>query len=220
MEDDLIKYTVIKGFYKSKSKIDIYLPKTIHLVYNDGDIGNACHVGHNHYIGFTKYDEKLLKALEDKNRYVRIYKFDDLILIQIDDILDENHILPVYTYIDMMQEFNLENYFIVYKKPNLYELKKGTDLSQLEWTQIQFEHIYQIIRIKEIIGPYSVLGFRICIESDLPPTSDKPYYMMEELLIDDLVRECFSYNTKLNVSIHKDYWEEYNKLVNVVLSKI
>jgi hypothetical protein len=220
MEDDLIKYTVIKGFYKSSSKIDIYLPKTLHLVYKDGDIGNYCHTGHNHYIGFIKYNEELFEELQDKNSDADIYKFDDLILIIIDNIFDEDNILPIYTSQEMMSEFNLDNYFIVHKKPNLYTLKTNTDLLEPEWTQIQTKHTYQIIRIKEITGPYSALGFRICIESDLPPTSDKPYYMMEEWLIDDLVRECFSYNTKLNVSIHKDYWDEYNKLRDLVLSKL
>lgn len=220
MEDNLIKYTVIKGFYKSKSKIDIYLPKTLHLVYNDSDIGGGCHIGHNHYIGFIKYNEELFEELQEKNRDVNVDKFDDLILITIDNIFDEDNILPIYTSQEMMSEFNLDNYFIVCKKSSLYELKKGTDLAQLEWTQIQTEHIYQIIRIKEILGPYSVTGFRICIESDLPLTSTEPLYRMEELFINDIVRWCQSFDSKLDISIYKDYWNEYNKLKDIVLSKI
>lgn len=117
MKDSLIKYTVIKGFYKSKSKINIYLPKTLHLVYKDGDIDNTCHTGHNHYIGFVKYNEELFEELQNKNRDVHVYKFDNLILITIDDIFDEDNMLPIYTSQEMMSEFNLDNYFIVYKKP-------------------------------------------------------------------------------------------------------
>lgn len=43
---------------------------------------------------------------------------------------------------------------------------------------------------------------------------------MEEWFIDDLVKACLFYSTKLKVSIHKDYWNEYNKLRDIVLSKI
>lgn len=219
MEDNLIKYTVIKGFYESKSKIDIYLPKTLYLVYNDGDIGDGCHIGHNHYIGFTKYSEKLLETLKDKNRDALIHKFDDLILIQIDNILDENHVLPIYTYIDMMQEFNLNNYFIVYKKPTLYRLKPSADLFNPEWEQIQSEHIYQILRIKEVFGPYHLIGFKVCIEPNVPSDSTNPYYSMEEVVIDNLFKWFITYSNKYIISVHKDYWEEYNKLINIILSK-
>ena len=70
-------------------------------------------------------------------------------LTKINDILDDNNVLPVYDYKEMMEEFKLNNYFIIYKKPTLYKTNINYDnVINDAWSEkVQDEHIYQIIRI-------------------------------------------------------------------------
>ena len=81
--EELVKYTVIKGFYNEKKPVDIYLPNNLKLVYKDGSIGDCCHTGHNHYMAFMKYDENHRKQIDDANRDVNTYQFGDLLFIVI-----------------------------------------------------------------------------------------------------------------------------------------
>jgi len=219
----LIKYTVIKGFYNEKKPIDIYLPNNLKLVYKDGSIGDCCHTGHNHYMGFTRYNENLRKEVDDANKWVNTYRFGDLLLFKIDDILDDNNVLPVYDYKEMMEEFKLNNYFIICKKSALYKTKitYETVISDAWSEKVQEEHIYQIIRIKELQGPYHGLGFLIMIESDLPPESTEEFYLMKEHKISDLT-DLF-YETpfrNIKIEVKRDAWKEYLDLEQKVISRL
>lgn len=220
---ELVKYTIKKGFYNKVKEVDIYLPKELHLVYCDGSIGEVCHTGHNHYMGFTRYNEDLRKEVSDANNFVNTYRFGDLLLFKIDDISDNNNVLPVYDYKEMMSEFKLNNYFIIYKKPTLYKTNINYDsvINDLPTEKVQEEHIYKILRIKELQGPYHGLGFLIMIESDLPPESTEEFYMMKEHKISNLT-DLF-YETpfrNIKIEIKQDAWKEYLELEQKVISKL
>ena len=219
----LIKYTVKKGYYNEVNDVDLYLPSKLHLVFKDGNIGECCHAGHNHYMGFMKYSEKLENQIAKANRCVFTYKFGDLLFIKITDVKDENNVLPVYDYKEMMEEFDLSNYFIIYSKPTLYKTNINYDniVNDLWCEKVQEEHIYQIIRIKDLQGPYFGNGFMINIESDMPPESIEEYYMMKELKIydfTDLFYECYGRHIKIDVK--RDAWKEYIELKDKVLSRL
>lgn len=210
----LIKYTVERGFYNEVKAIDVFLPKELKLVYKDGSIGDCCHKGHNHYMGFMKYNESLRKEIADANRWVNTYMFGDLLLITIIDIKDENSVLPVYDYKKMMEEFDLVNYFIIYSKPTLYK-------ANLNYEKVQEEHIYQIIRIKDLQGPYFGQAFMINIESDLPPESTEEYYMMKEHRIDDFTDLFYGLSfRKIKIDVKHNAWKEYIELKDKVLSRL
>lgn len=210
----LIKYTVDRGFYNEVKGIDIFLPKELKLVYKEGSIGDFCHKGHNHYMGFMKYNERLRKEIVDANRWVNTYMFGDLLLITITDIKDENNVLPVYDYKEMMEEFDLSNYFIIYSKPALYK-------ANLNFEKVQDEHIYQIIRIKDLQGPYFGNSFMINIESDLPVESTEEYYMMKEYKITDFIDLFYSLSfRKIKIDIKRNAWKEYIELKDKVLSRL
>lgn len=221
--EELIKYTVIKGFYNEKKPVDIYLPKELKLVYKDGSIGDCCHTGHNHYMAFMKYNENHRKQIDDANRYVNTYQFGDLLFIVIRDIKDENNVLPIYDYTEMMEEFDLSNYFIIYKKPTLYKTNLDYDkvVNDLWYEKIQEEHVYQIIRIKDLQGPYYGHAFMAIIESDMPPESTDEFYMLKDHRISDFV-DLFSdiVLRKIKVEIKHNAWEEYFDLRDKVLTKM
>lgn len=219
----LIKYTVKKGFYKQVKEVDIYLPKGLCLVYCDGSIGDCCHVGHNHYMGFTRYSEDLRKEVSDANKWVNTYRFGDLLLFKIDDILDDNNVLPVYDYKEMMEEFKLNDYFIIYKKPTLYKTNIAYDniLNDVWSEKVQEEHIYQIIRIKELQGPYHGVGFLIMIESDFPPESTEEFYLMKEHKITDLTALFYETSFRnIKIEVKRDAWKEYLDLEQKVISRL
>lgn len=220
---NLIKYTVIKGFYNEKKPVDIYLPSNLKLVYKDGSIGECCHTGHNHYMGFTRYNEDLRKEVDDANKYVHTYRFADLLLFKIDDILDDNNVLPVYDYKEMMEEFKLHNYFIIYKKPTLYKTNINYEnvINDVWSEKVQEEHIYQIIRIKELQGPYRGLGFLIMIESDFPPESTEELYMMKEHKISNLTDLFYELSFRhIKIEVKRDAWKEYFELEQKVISRL
>lgn len=221
--DELIKYTVKKGFYNQVNEVDIYLPNGLRLVYCDGSVGEVCHTGHNHYMGFTRYNENLRKEVSEANRWVNTYRFGDLLLFKIDDILDDNNVLPVYDYKEMMEEFKLNNYFIIYKKPTLYKTKINyeTVINDVWSEKVQEEHIYQILRIKELQGPYRGLGFLIMIESDFPPESTEEFYMMKEHKISNLTDLFYETSfRKIKIEVKRDAWKEYLELEQKVISRL
>ena len=139
------------------------------------------------------------------------------------DINDENNVLPIYDYKEMMEEFDLSNYFIIYKKPTLYKTHLDYDnvVNDLWYEKIQEEHVYQIIRIKDLQGPYYGHAFMAIIESDMPPESTDEFYMLKDHRISDFV-DLFSdiVLRKVKVEVKHNAWKEYFDLRDKILAQI
>jgi hypothetical protein len=123
----------------------------------------------------------------------------------------------------MMEEFDLANYFIIYSKPALYKTNLDYDkvVNDLWYEKIQEEHVYQIIRIKDLQGPYCGNSFMIIIESDFPPESTDEFYLMKEHKITDFTDLFYSPSfRKIKIDVKHDAWKEYVELKDKVLSRL
>lgn len=195
------------------------------LVYTDGEVGRTLTVDHNHYIGFIKYPNDITKEqLDELNSFGQMaIKFDDLLMMTITNtkFIDEPNI---YTYQEMMEEFELNKYFIAFKTKDTFtdDFIKNGDFSKEaiekniipgKWTEI-----HKIVNIK---GPYSVDLFSVVNWNER--INDECYFLsfnkhqdinsyvnsLEETLFD-----------KIDSFILKDDWDLFNEMKNNVLKQI
>lgn len=218
-------YKTLYGYYGGPGENEIKLPVNMKLVYDDGIVGNRLTHDHNHYIGFIKYpDDVTEEELDELNSFGQeAIKFGDLLMITISNtkFVDKP---PIYTYQEMMKEFELDKYFIAFKTKDTFteDFIKNGDFSKEsiekniipgKWTEI-----HKIVNIK---GPHSVDVFSIVnwnylydIESysiSLTKQQDIDRYVnsLEETMFD-----------KVNSFIIKDEWDLFNEMKDNVLNKI
>jgi hypothetical protein len=217
-------YKVLKGYYNSKIEIKIKLPEKIKLIYKEGEIGTSCYIGHNHYIGFIKKsdcDSDIITKLKDNSSEIEIYDFLDLIIIVIKNISPIDT-LPVYSSEEIMKEFKLDEYYVLYSYPDSpsipFEdfLKKA---EELKYDKEELNHYinsgkcYCVYKIKSIEGPYNINVFRILIEEELN------IYSMElctniiyyDIFIDFLNKKHITYTKNPKI---------FNSMCTKVLNKI
>lgn len=218
-------YKALYGYYGGPGENDIKLPDGMKLVYNDGDVGRTLTNGHNHYIGFIKYPDYITEEeLDELNTFGQeAIKFGDLLMITISNtkFIDEP---PIYTYQEMMKEFELDRYFIAFRTKNMFpeDFIKNGDFSKeaIEKNIIpgKWIEIHKIVNIK---GPYSVDLFSVvnwnemldneCYSISLNKNQDIDRYVnsLEETMFD-----------KFDSFILKDDWDLFNEMKDNVLNKI
>lgn len=218
-------YKTLYGYYGGPSENDIKIPENMKLVYNDEDVGNGLTFGHNHYIGFIKYPDDITEEeLDELNTFGQeAIKFGDLLMITISNtkFIDEP---PIYTYQEMMKEFELDRYFIAFRTKNMFpeDFIKNGDFSKeaIEKNIIpgKWIEIHKIVNIK---GPYSVDLFSVvnwnemldneCYSISLNKNQDIDRYVnsLEETMFD-----------KFDSFILKDDWDLFNEMKDNVLNKI
>lgn len=226
------EYKALRGHYNGKDEITITIPENVKFTYNDGDIGNMCHKGHNHYISFIRlsdYDYDIREELTNLNRWLHIYEFgNELILLTLDDILFIDDV-PLYnSYQEMMDEFELDEYYIIQSKKDKIDEDKFAELhnrqpSLLDWSETYMNNcmikgkIFKISKIITIRGPYSVKMFSVTNGNYF---DDRPTYSMmlhDGVEITNIIQDL-THNT--NITITKDAVDLFNEMKNNVLKQI
>lgn len=226
------EYKALRGHYNGKDEIIITLPENVKFTYNDGDIGNVCHKGHNHYISFIRlsdYDYNIREELTNLNKWLYTYEFgNDLILLKIDDILFIDEV-PLYnSYKEMMDEFELDKYYIIQSKKNKLDEYKFVELynrqpSLLDWSETDMNNclikgkIFQISKIIAIRGPYSVKMFSIANGNYF---DDRPTYSMmlhDGIEITNIIHDLTDHNV---ITVKKHQEELFEEMKNNVLKQI
>ena len=223
-------YKILQGGYKQIYETEIHLPEDLKLIYRDGDCGNACHIGHNHYLGMMKYDEEIRKEIVKLNGIgIYTYKFgDELMIILLHDIkpIDE---LPLYdSYKEFMDEFELDKYYIIQSKKDTLDEEKFKELynrkpTLFDWVSVDMNSCllkgktFEISKIISVEGPYAVTVFSIMNGNYF---DDRPTYSMMlhggiELshIIDDL-----THNSVVTVKKHQE--DLFEEMKNNVLKQI
>lgn len=222
---DIKTYKTLYGYYGGPGENDIKLPDGMKLVYNDGEVGHTLTDGHNHYIGFIKYPDDITEEeLDELNTFGQdAIKFGDLLMITISNtkFIDEP---PIYSYQDMMSEFELDRYFIAFKTKNMFtdDFIKNGDFSKEaiekniipgKWTEI-----HKIVNIK---GPYSVDLFSITNWNELSNTECYSILFNDHQNIDEYVNSLAeTMFDKFDSFIMKDAWDLFDEMKNNVLKKI
>lgn len=152
--DILTTYKIKKHVYKEIYDKELKLPNKIKMIYNDDEIGYGIYKGFNHYIGFIKksdYNVDILDIICNNNSVnIITYEFIDIIILVIDNILPIDP-LPVYSSDEIMKEYKLDEYYIMYRDP--ITLKKILD----SYPNTDFlNDFYRVSKIKSIEGPYSI----------------------------------------------------------------
>lgn len=226
------EYKALRGHYNGKDEITITLPENVKFTYNDGDIGDVCHNGHNHYISFIRlsdYNFDIRKELTNLNRWLHIYKFgNDLILLKLVDILFIDDV-PLYSsYQEMMDEFELDKYYIIQSKKDMLDEEKFIELynrqpSLLDWSETDMNNclikgkIFQISKIIAIRGPYSVKMFSIANGNYF---DDRPTYSMmlhDGIDITHIIQDLTN-NSVVTVKKHQE--DLFEEMKNNVLKQI
>ena len=218
-------YKTLYGYYGGPGKNDIKLPENMKLVYDNGAVGNNLSFGHNHYIGFIKYPDDITEEELDELNTVgqEAIKFGDLLMITISNtkFIDEP---PIYTYQEMMKEFELDKYFIAFKTKDKFTddfIKKG-DFSKeaIEKNIIpgKWAEIHKIVNIK---GPYSVDLFSVVNWNDLLDNECYSISFNKQQDIDNYVNSLSEIRfNKINSFILKDEWDLFNEMKDNVLDKM
>ena len=222
---DIKTYKALYGYYGGPGENDIKLPDGMKLVYNDGDVGRTLTDGHNHYIGFIKYPDDITEEeLDELNTFGQdAIKFGDLLMITISNtkFIDEP---PIYSYQDMMSEFELDRYFIAFKTKNMFteDFIKNGDFSKeaIEKNIIpgKWAEIHKIVNIK---GPYSVDLFSITNWNETLNTES--YFILfndhQDIgeYVNSLAETMFD---KIDSFIMKDAWDLFDEMKNNVLKKV
>lgn len=218
-------YKTLYGYYNGPCENNINLPENIKLVYDDGEIGDGLTNGHNHYIGFIKYTDDITEEeLDELNTFGQeAIKFGDLLMITISNtkFIDEP---PIYTYQEMMKEFELDRYFIAFKTHSTFpeDFIKNGDFSKesIEKNVIpgKWVEIHKIVSIK---GPYSVDLFSINNWDDLfsSETYSISFNRHENInrYVNSLHETMFD---KFDSFIMKDEWDLFNEMKDNVLNKV
>lgn len=223
-------YKILQGGYNQIYETEIHLPEDLKLIYRDGDCGNVCHIGHNHYLGMMKYDEEIRKEIVKLNGIgIYTYKFgDELMIISLHDIkpIDE---LPLYdSYKEFMDEFELDKYYIIQSKKDMLDEEKFKELynrqpSLLDWSEVDMNNclikgkIFQISKIIAIRGPYSVKMFSIANGNYF---DDRPTYSMmlhDGIDITHIIQDLTNNNI---VTVKKHQKELFEEMKNNVLKQI
>lgn len=218
-------YKTLYGYYNGPGENNINLTENMKLVYNDEDVGNGLTFGHNHYIGFIKYPDDITEEeLDELNTFSQeAIKFGDLLMLTISNtkFIDEP---PIYTYQEMMKEFELDKYFIAFRTKNTFpeDFIKNGDFSKeaIEKNIIpgKWIEIHKIVNIK---GPYSVDLFSVvnwdetldneCYSISLNKNQDINKY------VNSLAETMFN---KFDSIIGKDEWDLFNEMKDNVLKKM
>lgn len=218
-------YKALYGYYDGPDKNDIKLPDNMKLVYEDGEIGHSLTNGHNHYIGFIKYPDDITEEqLDELNSFCQsAIQFGDLLMITISNTKFINE-PPIYTYQEMMKEFELDKYFILFKTKNTFpeEFIKNGDFSKEaiekniipgKWTEI-----HKIVNIK---GPYSVDLFSIVNYNEIIENECYSIAFNKHQDIDRYVSPMSeTMFDKIDSFILKDEWDLFNEMKENVLNKM
>ena len=226
------EYKALRGHYNGKDEITITVPENVKFTYNDGDSGSMCHKGHNHYISFIRlsdYDFDIRKELTNLNRWLHTYKFgDELILLTLNDILFIDDV-PLYnSYKEMMDEFELDKYYVIQSKKEKLDEDKFVELynrkpSILDWFKTDLDYCmikgktFQISKIIAIRGPYSVKMFSIANGNYF---DDRPTYSMmlhDGIEITNVIQDL---TCNSNIKITKDAVDLFEEMKNNVLNQI
>jgi hypothetical protein len=223
-------YKILQGGYNQIYETEIHLPEDLKFIYRDGDCGNVCHIGHNHYLGMMKYDKDIRKEIVNLNGVgVTTYEFgDELMIILLRDIkpIDE---LPLYnSYKEFMDEFELDKYYIIQSKKDMFDEEKFKELYNrkptiLDWVNVDIGDFlikgkqFEISKIISVEGPYAVTVFSIMNGNYF---DDRPTYSMMlhggiELthIINDLTN-----NSVVTVKKHQE--DLFEEMKNNVLKQI
>lgn len=218
-------YKTLYGYYGGPGENDIKLPENMKLVYDDGNIGDGLTNEHNHYIGFIKYPDDITEEeLDELNTFGQeAIKFGDLLMITISNtkFIDEP---PIYSYQDMMSEFELDRYFIAFRTKNTFteDFIKNGDFSKeaIEKNIIKgkWAEIHKIVNIK---GPYSVDLFSVINWNETINTESYAILFNEHQDIDEYVNSLAeTMFDKFDSFIMKDEWDLFNEMKDNVLNKI
>lgn len=218
-------YKALYGYYGGPNENNIKIPDGMKLVYNDGEVGKTLTDGHNHYIGFMKYPDDITEEeLDELNTFGQdAIKFGDLLMITISNtkFIDEP---PIYTYKDMMSEFELDRYFIAFKTKDRFtdDFIKNGDFSKesIEKNIIKgkWAEIHKIVNIK---GPYSVDLFSIINWNETINTESYSILFNDHQDIDEYVNSLAeTMFDKFDSFIMKDAWDLFDEMKNNVLRRV
>jgi hypothetical protein len=226
------EYKALRGFYGGTEEITIIVPENIKFLCRDGDIGHGLHNGHNHYMTFihlSDYDYDICEELTNKNPWLETCEFgDDLLLLVFDNIKFIDNV-PLYeSYQEMMDEFELNQYYIIETKKdkfdtNIFQKLYGEDKSILNVDVKDLNKFiikgkpFKISKINKIEGPYAATLFSIMNGNYY---DDKPSYCMILHENVELISVIQTILNEYNITITKNAVALFEEMKNNVLNQI
>lgn len=226
------KYKAIRGFYNGTEEITIIVPENIKFLYREGDIGHTLYDGHNHYMSFIRlsdYNYDICEELTNNNPWLETCEFGDELLLLVFDNIKFIDDVPLYeSYQEMMDEFELNQYYIIESKKDkfdnhIFQKLYGKDKSILDIDIKDLNKFiiegkpFKISKINKIEGPYAVTLFSIMNENYC---DDKPSYCMILHENVELLRVIQTILNEYNITITKNATELFEKMKNNVLTQI
>lgn len=221
---DIKTYKTLYGYYSGPGENEIKLPVNMKLVCDDGIVGNYLTHGHNHYIGFIKYPDDITEEeLNELNLFGQeAIKFGDLLMVTISNtkFIDKP---PIYTYQEMMKEFELNRYFIAFRTKDTFpeDFIKNSDFSkEVIEKNIIFGKWIEIHKIVNIKGPYSVdlisvVNWDKLLDNESYSISFNNHQDIDRY-VNSLSETMFN---KFDSFIIKDDWDLFNEMKDNVLKK-
>ena len=212
---EFISYKIMQGQYNGPKETEIKLPKDLKLIYNEGIIGNGCYDTHNHFIGFINQDIYKDINIEDEIyennegwHNIFTFQFGGLIGIVLTDIKFMSNHPEFYSSSDeIINEFDLNNHYIIHYTDDVYDKEKLDKLFKNEIVINNVEELivkkgepYKISKIQSINGPYSVNLFTITTKNYNHPS-------VKTLSI-ELETDCDIQRTVEPFSLSKDIQEK------------
>lgn len=226
------EYKALKGFYGGTEEITIIVPENIKFLCREGDIGHTLYNGHNHYMSFIRlsdYNYDICEELSNNNPWLETCEFGDELLLLVFDNIKFIDNVPLYeSYQEMMDEFELNQYYIIETKKDKFNddiFKKlyGKDKSILDADIKDLNKFvikgktFKISKINKIEGPYAVTLFSIMNENYF---DDKPSYCMILHENVELIRVIQNILNEYNITITKNAVELFEIMKNNVLNQI
>jgi hypothetical protein len=219
-------YKCLRGHYSGKDNITITVPEGERFIYFNDSIGDGLHCGHNHYMMILKasdYTTEDIDIIMDNNKWLRYDEFGDLYVLTCKNILFEENVPTFESYKDLNEIYDINNYYIIYKKPDhfddeiLNEIKESKITLEEVANHVHKGEIFNVSKIIKVHGPYNVEVFNVSIGSILEGVDNFEMSVDANMEFTRLCPDIFF--NKIEKIITKDP-TEFNKLKEIILSKI
>lgn len=198
-------------WYEGVTDEVIELPDDTIFIYKDGDVGDLCYKGFNHYLAATKSEIEL----ENDLSYSVCAEFPGITFIQFDNCIFDK--IPLVSGEEFYNRLQLGNYFVFRSTKGEYEVnwKEVDGRTTLHSTEIASPKPISITKILSIEGPYRISVFTVQIRSW---SGDEDLYSIANSNFVDL--SSLTIDTSLEVRIKRNCAKEFSEYINKVLSLV
>ena len=233
---EFVSYKITHGTYNGPTETEINLPKDLKLIYDDGAIGRQLHDNHNHFIGFINQDDyediDIEEEIYNNNEGwhgISTFQFGNLIGVVLSDIqFISNHPEFYINSNEIIDEFNLHNYFIIHYTNDVFDeekidklFKKEIIVNNIEELIIKKGEPYKISKIQSVKGPHSVDLFTIITKNEYNQNIKTLSIEFETNIEIENKVENFSMNDKKRkIVVMKDANDLFEEMKHQVLSNI